>query len=850
SATGLSVTQVNAAKLTVLSSGNALPAAAEIGIGGLLPPTESIDSDGLTVFNPGTDGIDFWESFEGMRVTVDAPVAVSNSNQYGEADIVASAGVGATGLNARGGITISEGDFNPEKLQLDDRLATQPVLSVGDQLADVTGVINYSFDRYELLATQAATVTSDNRVADDNTALRGDANHVSVATYNLENLDPGDGKYDLLADDIVYSLGAPDIIGVQEIQDANGAATGGSLSGTVSAQGLIDAIYEESGLRYTYVEIAPATANSTGGEPNGNIRNGYFYLADRVSLVDGSLAVIADPAFAGSRQPLVATWSFNDQQFTTVNVHFTSRGGSEPLWGDAQPPLDAGTAARISQAAAVGAYVSDITSADSSRQFVLLGDWNGFYWEEAQQQLTDGGVFTNLATLLPEEERYSYLFDGNSQLLDNILVTGGLLPGARYDGVHINAEFTGERPTDHDPQVALLRVATTPHDVVLGGGTVAENLPAGTVVGTLSATDTPGDKLRYALVEDADGRFAVDAVTGVVTTTGPLDHEAAASYALVVRVTDSAGLSSENAVTVAVGDVNEAPVASADAVAVDEDAASANLWTQLLGNDADVDAGDSLTIIAVDGSATLGSLLFDPATQTLRYVADDDLFDALAPGATATDTFRYTVTDRAGLTSTATVTVTVTGIADGVVRVGLNGNDVLTGTAGEDRLGGENGNDRLSGLDGHDRLDGGRGNDVLEGGSGNDVLIGGDGDDMLIGGGGADSFIIGTRSGIDLIRDFDVAADTLVLSGTAVRSARTTDTDNDGIGDLALFFTGGGQATLLGVSSLSEVRFGTAGASPAAGTMQVSAVPMTADEAGSSVKLAGAQLAVDGWLMS
>jgi hypothetical protein len=63
--------------------------------------------------------------------------------------------------------------------------------------------------------------------------------------------------------------------------------------------------------------------------------------------------------------------------------------------------------------------------------------------------------------------------------------------------VHINAEFTGTRPTDHDPQLALLRVAITPHDVVLAGGTVAENLPAGTIVGTLSATDTPGDTLTY-----------------------------------------------------------------------------------------------------------------------------------------------------------------------------------------------------------------------------------------------------------------------------------------------------------------------------------------------------------------
>lgn len=806
SATGLSVTQIAASSVAVLSTGNALPQAANIGIGGLLPPTEHIDSDGLTTFNPEVDGIDFWESLEGMRVTVDAPAVVSNSNQFGETDIVGSAGLGSTGFNERGGITVSAGDFNPEKLQLDDRLAAQPTLSIGDQLASVTGIINYSFERYELLATETATVTSDQALTDDNTLLRGDANHVSIATYNLENLDASDGKYDLLASDIVYSLGAPDIIGVQEVQDADGAGSGPNLSGTVTAQGLIDAIYAESGLLYTYVEVAPTTAGSTGGEPGGNIRNGYLYLADRVSLVDGSVGLLTDPAFDGSRKPLVATWSFNGQEFSTINVHFTSRLGSEPLWGDAQPPRNGGDSSRAAQVAAVGDYVFDILTADASRQFVLLGDWNGFYFEDAQTQLTDGGVFTNLASLLPEEERYSYLFDGNAQLIDNVLVTGGLLNGASYDAVHINAEFTGERPTDHDPQVALLRIAITPHDIVLAGGRVDENLPEGTVVGTLSATDTAGDTLSYALVDDAEGRFTVDPASGVVRAAGALNFEEASSYQLLVKVTDAAGLNSQKSVTVAVGDVNERPVAQNDAAAVDEDATSGNLWGQLLAKASDPDAGDSLTITGVNGVGTLGSLLFDPATQTLRYVADNDAFDALAPGAVAIDSFTYTVADKAGLTSTATVSISVTGIADGVIRGGGNGNDLLSGAGGEDRLSGENGNDRLFGFDGHDRLDGGRGNDVLVGGLGNDLLIGGKGDDMLEGGSGRDSFSFGAQAGNDIIRDFDVANDLLLFEGAGIKSSHAADFDRDGLTDLRLSLSGGGTVTLLGVASPSGLQ--------------------------------------------
>ncbi len=793
-AKGLTVTQIVTPTVTIASHGNALPAAVLIGTGGVLPPAHTIDHDPLTNYDPANDGIDFWESLEGMRVTIDAPQAVSNTNSYGETDVVASHGVGATGMNDRGGITISPNadgtiDYNPEKIQIDDDSAIfagfKPGYTIGDQLSSVTGIVHYSFDNYEVLVTEAVTVTKDVTLTKEVTQLQGDANHLSIATYNLENLDTSDNKFDVLASNIVYNLRAPDILAVQEIQDADGAGTGSDLSGTVTAQGLIDSIYAQSGLRYAYVEIAPTTANSSGGEPNGNIRNGFFYNVDRVSYVEGSAALITGSAYNNSRNPLVAQFEFAGQKITAIDVHFTSRGGSDPLWGNTQPPADAGDAARTAQAAGVKAYIQEHLADDPSLNVAVLGDWNGFYFENAQTQLTDpakGGVLTNLNTLLSPEERYSYMFGGNAQQIDNILVTGGLLTNAQYDSVHLNSQFGEDRPTDHDPQLALLQLGMAPRDLVLSHDAVDENLAAGAVVGTLSATDTANDRLTYALVDDAKGLFVVDAATGVVTTTAPLDHEAAASYALVAKVTDSGGLSTQQAFTVAVGDVNEAPVAlalsgdhvaenlaagtvvgtlaasdpegdalayslvdnaqglfavdattgvvtttaaldyeavktyqivaratdtgglstdhgftivvddvneapvaTADAVAVDEDATTANLWSTLLGNDRDPDTGQTLSIVKVDTSDTLGSVIFDAATQTLKYVADHDAFDALATGASQVDRFTYTVSDGNGLTSTASVAVTVTGIADGVVRTGSIFSDTLTGTAARTR---------------------------------------------------------------------------------------------------------------------------------------------------------------------
>ncbi|WP_158299009.1 calcium-binding protein [Sphingomonas psychrotolerans] len=268
---------------------------------------------------------------------------------------------------------------------------------------------------------------------------------------------------------------------------------------------------------------------------------------------------------------------------------------------------------------------------------------------------------------------------------------------------------------------------------------------------------------------------------------------------------------------------NQSPAAHHDAVAVNEDATTANLWSTLLGNDSDPE-GQPLSISAVNASGTLGHVVFDASTQKLQYVADADAFDALAPGATATDSFTYTVTDAGGLTSTATVNVTVTGIADGVTHIGTTNDDTLNGTAGEDTLWGGLGNDTLNGLGGHDlldgslgkdKLDGGDGNDTLygglgrdelRGGNGNDVLYGGLGKDKLWGGAGADSFHVSWLEGNDTVYDFSTTEDRIVLDdGVTVSGTSVTDVNSDGVNDLILQLSLGGSVTLLGVSNASQV---------------------------------------------
>ncbi|MEL7103371.1 MAG: LamG-like jellyroll fold domain-containing protein, partial [Pseudomonadota bacterium] len=134
-----------------------------------------------------------------------------------------------------------------------------------------------------------------------------------------------------------------------------------------------------------------------------------------------------------------------------------------------------------------------------------------------------------------------------------------------------------------------------PSDLELDGDTVSEN-DAGAVVGTLSSFDPDaGDSITYTVSDD---RFEV--VDGEVRLVDgvSLDHEEAASIELTVTATDSGGLSTEEAFSIDVTDVNEGPTDLAlDGTSVSENDAGAVVGTL---SSFDPDAGDSVTYTVSD----------------------------------------------------------------------------------------------------------------------------------------------------------------------------------------------------------------------------------------------------------
>ncbi len=488
----LSTTQISSPTITIQSANNALPNAVVLGVD-RIQPTEIIDNDGLQTYDPDTDGIDFYESLEGMRVTVNDALAVSPTNRFGEIYTVANNGADATGLSDRGTINIAPDDFNPEQIQIqfDSGILASPTpqVNVGAQLGDVTGVVGYSFGNYEINVTEPLNVV-ESTLHPETTHLKSAENRLTVASYNVLNLDPNDsdgdtdianGQFDQIASQIVNNLQTPDIIGLQEIQDNDGSVNSTVVDASLTYQTLINAIASAGGAEYKFLDIPPADDQS-GGQPGGNIRVGYLYNPHRVDFIEGSLQQVTDPnlsdgdAFEDSRTPLAATFLFNGQEVTVVANHFTSKGGSTPLFGAVQPQVNGGEDQRIEQAEVVNSYVGDILAANSNANVVVLGDLNEFEFEEPLKVLT-GDILNNLTETLPENERYSYIFQGNSQSLDHILVSDSLFNSAQFDAVHVNAEFTNQA-SDHDPLLAAFTIEV-PKGLEIKGGNGADHITGG-----------------------------------------------------------------------------------------------------------------------------------------------------------------------------------------------------------------------------------------------------------------------------------------------------------------------------------------------------------------------------------
>ena len=359
----------------------------------------------------------------------------------------------------------------------DGDVRTPPAI-VGDRFPGASiGVVDYAFGRYIVRVTSLPSLVFGGVVQER--AAPPAPEQLSIATFNVENLGPRDSRtrIALLAATIADRLARRTSLPSRRSRTTATRPTMASSTGARTAQVLIDAISAAGGPAYQYREIAPSNGQD-GGEPGGNIRVGFLFRTDRgLAFVDRAggdattaTSVVADAegvhvsaspgriqpdagAWTDSRKPLVGEFTFNGQRLIVIGNHFVSKRGSQSDMGRFQPPAHPTDAQRVEQAALVNGFVRALLTADPSANVVVLGDLNDGPASPTLSTLR-GDVLTNLLDLLPEGERYSYVFGGQSEAIDQILVSPALLDAApEVDVVHVNAEFV-THPSDHDPTVA------------------------------------------------------------------------------------------------------------------------------------------------------------------------------------------------------------------------------------------------------------------------------------------------------------------------------------------------------------------------------------------------------------
>ncbi|MEU3547836.1 MULTISPECIES: endonuclease/exonuclease/phosphatase family protein [Streptomyces] len=478
-----SVTEITKPTVTVLSSGNAVPAATVIDARSVPAayapagdPAANNSVNGLPL-RPSTYALDHYESLEGMNVQVADTRVVTATDPYTELWVTVKPRENAS---RRGGTVYGSYDAqNTGRLQIQSLGATAdfPVANVGDVLEGTTaGPLDYNqFGGYTLVANQLGTLRSAGLERESTEKQKN--GELAVATYNVENLDPSDATFEAHASAIVNNLKSPDIVSLEEIQDNNGAIDDGTVAADVTVNKLIDAIVAAGGPRYDWRSIDPAN-DTDGGEPGGNIRQVFLFNPERVSFTDraggdattavgvqrlrGKAALTvspgridpADTAWKSSRKPLVGEFVFRGRTVIVIANHFNSKGGDQGLTAQYQPPVRSSETQRHQQATLVNAFVKDVLDTQKNADVIALGDINDFEFSGTAQILEGDGELWSAIKSLPKSERYTYDYQGNQQVLDQILVSPSIRRGCdfEYDSVHINSEFH-DQISDHDPQV-------------------------------------------------------------------------------------------------------------------------------------------------------------------------------------------------------------------------------------------------------------------------------------------------------------------------------------------------------------------------------------------------------------
>jgi hypothetical protein len=501
---------------TLQSTNNPLPTP--------VPITAAMDSP--------SGGVYQFAKYEGMRVSIgsvtttsgtDATLTeqtetnVSNGRFYGVVTGVArpfrEPGISVTDLLYTNSATVPPAvprwDSNPELIYFDSIALGGPAINLTSNttLTNVVGVVDFSFGDTELLldATTRPTVSG---LMTAQPVPAAAANEFSVASFNMERFyndvtdqdNPGSSvvtvttaayqrrlaKVSLAIRNV---LNFPDIIGAQELENINVLTdVANKVSADAQSAGQVDPVY----VPYLFLATDPSGINT-----------GFLVKSTKVTTVKAEqMGLTTTFTNAGGAQA-----SLNDRTPLVLHAGIKRAGGADyPVTVidvhqrsliNVDDPTSTGQTVRLKREAQAEYLANLIQGYQAAGEHVItVGDYNAFEFSDgfvdslgvikgnpvpASQVVTPPAsglaspTLVDLVTLLPPEQRQSYVETGSAQDLDHVVVTPELVPTetrlvfAHMDSdfplVYLNDAARPERVSDHDPAVAYFSV---PSAVVSG----------------------------------------------------------------------------------------------------------------------------------------------------------------------------------------------------------------------------------------------------------------------------------------------------------------------------------------------------------------------------------------------
>ncbi|MEM9665884.1 MAG: lamin tail domain-containing protein [Bacteroidota bacterium] len=415
------------------------------------------------------DALPELEAVEGMLVQVTGGLANAPTNRFGNFAVTTQGqrSLREPGIEfpGQGGLPVWDG--NPELFEINPDGAGLPDQDVfSNAIVDATGPLTFSFGSYQLWPTALTLGNNTGQTGPVRARANGEfiVGSLNMLRFFETNSDFAQrtSKFSRYIREV---LQAPDILAVQEV-------------GTLGALQALAAQIQADDASVVY------TAFLVEGNDVGGIDVGYLVRStvtvDAVTQLAATETLPFDGSLLHDRPPLLLEGSVTVPgqaafPIAVLNVHNRSLGGIDD-------PNDGARvrAKRLAQAESIAQIVQNLQTANPAVRLAVVGDFNAY-------EFTDGfvdvvgriqGAFnnaddlvnstadlvnpdlTNQVLLAPAQDRYSFIFEGNPQVLDHALTSTGLngfVQGFAFGrgNVDVPADFgsdgsTALRSSDHD----------------------------------------------------------------------------------------------------------------------------------------------------------------------------------------------------------------------------------------------------------------------------------------------------------------------------------------------------------------------------------------------------------------